>query len=126
MMIYMAWTPPIKRKLNKHLLDDERFYQLLSKNCNYMDRDTVFIFYMGLVSVIGEELRKNKLARLPHLGDFALVRQKPRPALVGKHHVVIDSREVLKFYPKERLRKYFNKRQGEVEVLQVLPPPFIH
>jgi len=117
----VAHTPPIDRRGNRHLLNNERFYKLLATECNYMDRDTVFSFYMALVGVIGEELRRHKVARLPHLGDFALTMQRPRPAWVGQSHVVIGSREVLKFIPKERLRRYFAKRQGPPRYLEVLP-----
>lgn len=80
---------------------------------------------MGLVELIGAELRANKFIRLPHLGDIALVTQLPRPAWVGKAHLVIGSREVLKMYPKEHLRRYFSKRQGPPRYLEVMPPAAI-
>lgn len=118
----MAWTPPTKYLKNKETLDSERFFRLLGQQSNYIDRDTAFIFYMGLVALIGDELRKNKIVRLPHLGDMALVMQKPRPAWCGRMHAVIGSREVLKFYPKEHLRRYFSKRQGSPRFSEILPP----
>lgn len=121
----MAWTAPTKYLKRKEILDDKRFYRLLSEQSNFIDPDTVFLFYMGLVALIGDELRKNKIIRLPHLGDFALVEQKPRPAWIGKLHVVIGSRQILKFYPKEKLRRYFNSRQGSPRFIEVLPPPAI-
>jgi len=105
----MAWTPPIKRREKKNLLNDKRFYRLLSEQCNFADRDTLFIFYTGLVQVVAQELRRHKVARLPHLGDFGLVEQKPRPGWMGKVHVHMVARDVLKFYPKERFRRYFSK-----------------
>ena len=67
----------------------------------------------------------NKFIQLPFLCDIALVMQKPRPAWVGKAHLVIGSREVLKVYPKERLRRYFAKRQGPPRYLEVMPSPAI-
>lgn len=122
---FMAHTPKLNRRENRHLLNDERFYKLLAKECNYMDRDSIFVWYMALVAVVGEELRQHGMARLPHLGDFSLSVQKSRTAWAGKAHVVINPREVLKFYPKEHLRRYFNKRQGPLRYLEVLPPaPF--
>jgi nucleoid DNA-binding protein len=122
MLAYMAWTPPTKHLKNKETLDSERFYRLLSEQSNFIDPDTSFLFYMGLVVLISDELRKNKIVRLPHLGDFALVEQRSRPAWMGKLHAVIGSREILKFYPKERLRRYFSKRQGLPRYSEVLPP----
>lgn len=119
----MAWTPPTKYLKKKELLDDKRFFRLLSEQSNFIDPDTCFLFYVGLVALIGEELRKNKFFRLPHLGDFAMVEQKPRPAWIGRIHAVIGSREVLKFYPKEHLRRCFNKRQGFPRFSEILPPP---
>ncbi len=118
----MAWTPPTNRLGKKNLLSDKRFYRLLSEQSNFIDPDTAFLFYAGLVALIGDELRKNKIVRLPHLGDFALVEQKPRPAWCGRMHAVIGSREILKFYPKERLRRYFSKRQGFPRYSEILPP----
>ena len=91
-----------------------------------MSRDMVFSFYMAMVGVVGNELRQHKMVRLPHLGDMALVETKSRPAWVGKAHVVLNPREVLKFYPKERLRQYFNKRQGDLRYLEFLPPPALN
>lgn len=118
----MAWTPPTKYLKNKELLSDKRFFRLLSAQTNFIDRDTTFCFYMGLVALIGEELRKHKFIRLPHIGDMALVMQKPRPAWLGRAHVIMCSREVLKFYVKEYLRRRFNKRQGFPRYSEILPP----
>ena len=103
-------------------MNEKRFYRLLSSQTNFIDPDTSFLFYMGLVALIGDELRKHKFVRLPNLGDFALVAMKPRPALMGKLHAVIGTREILKFYPKERLRRYFAMRQGPPRYIEFLPP----
>jgi len=118
----MAWTPPVKYLKRKELVNDKRFYRLLSEQANFIDPETSFLFYIGLVSLIGDELRKNKFVRLPHLGDFALITQKPRPAWIGRMHAVIGTREILKFFPKERLRRYFSKRQGPPRYIEIMPP----
>ncbi len=83
------------------------------------------MFYMGMIAAIGDELNKHQFVRLPHLGNMALVMQKPRPAWVGKAHLVIGSRAILKFYPKEYLRRRFSSRQGSPRYSEVLPPPAI-
>ena len=121
----MAWSPPTKYLKKQELLGNKRFFRLLSKQNNFMDPEVSFLFYAGLVSLIGDELTKNKFIRLPHLGDFALVEQKPRVAWLGRIHAVIGTREVLKFYPKEKLRRYMNKKQGIPRFSELMPPPFI-
>lgn len=107
----MPYTPPIQRNKRRHLLNDQRFYQLLTQQFSHISRDEAFIMYIAIVKLVEQELRRHKMVRLPHLGDFALVKYKSRPGLVGSHQVRLPEREVLKFYPKERLRRYFNARQ---------------
>lgn len=119
----MAWTPPIKHLKKKELLGNERFYRLLSESSGYIAPEAVARIYIGLVVLIEEELKKHKFIRLPILGDFALVRQKSRPAWVGRSHCVIDGREVLKFYAKEDFRQHFNKRQPILPLSHMPPPP---
>ncbi len=121
----MAWQPPTQYLKRKELISDKRFYRLLSEQTNFIDPDTSLLFYTGLVYLIAEELRKHKFIRMPNLGDFALVEQKSRPAWVGKLHAVIGPREVLRFYPKEKFRRYFNKKQGAIRYIELMPPPFI-
>ena len=110
----MAWKPPTKPLKKKELLDDERFYRELSAKCNFASDETITDWYLGLVKLISQELRENKFVRLPHLGDMALVMQKSRPALCGKAHVLLGPTEVLRFYPKTQMRRYFAKRKGQV------------
>ena len=62
----------------KGLLDEDRFYDLLSKQCNYMSEENVKTVYLGLVKLITTELRAHALIRLPHLGDFAIVEIRTR------------------------------------------------
>lgn len=107
----MPYTPPINRRENKHLLSDERFYKLLGQQYNHISKDEAFILYIAIVKLVEQELRRHKMVRLPHLGDFALVKYKGGPALMGSQQVRVGEHEVLKFYPKERLRRYFNARQ---------------
>jgi len=99
----------------------------LSAECNYIDENTVRQMYFGLVRVVKQELRKSKIARLPQLGDFGLVKQKGRMALVGKKQARIAPREIVKFYPADWIRGYFAARQGtptsdSAQYLQNIPP----
>ncbi len=121
----MAWTPPTKHLRKKELLDNERFYRLVSERSNYIDPEVALRIYFSVVAVITEELNKHKFIRLPILGDFALIRQKSRPAWVGRSHGVIDGMEVLKFYPRSTFREYFNQRQ-KIQMLSHMPPPPIN
>ena len=107
----MPHIPPInRRELKKSgILDEDRFFQLLSERCNYIDKDTSKVYYMALVKLITSELRTNGIVRLPHIGDFALVKQNPKIVWTGKVRRRIDAAYALKFYVKEALRIYFNK-----------------
>ncbi len=118
----MAWKPKTQYLKRKELLDQKRFFRLLSEKSNYIDYDTSFCFYMGLVELIGQELRENKFIRLPFLGDFCLIEQAPRVAWCGRLQAVISRRDVLKFYVKEDLRRRFNERQGAPRYTEILPP----
>lgn len=108
-----AWTAPTRHLRQRDLLNDKEFYRKLSAKWNYIDNEAVTIFYLGFVKLVANELKEHKFVRLPHLGDMALVGQKSRPAWVGKAHVRIGPRDVLKFYPKEKMRRHFNKQQGD-------------
>lgn len=112
--IFMPHIPKInRRELQKSgLFTEDRFYQLLSERCNFIDRQTARSFYHELVRLIVSELRTHKVVRLPMLGDFALIKQKPKSALVGKVRMMIGEISILKFYPKDTLRQYFNKFNG--------------
>ena len=97
-----------RRELKKQgLLSEDDFYRNLQANCDYIDEKTVRIFYMAVVKTITKELRDNKVARLPHLGDFALVPQKPKILLAGNRRE-FRAVNVLKFYPKPAWREYFS------------------
>lgn len=114
MLVDMAWKAPTKHLKRKDLLDNRRFFRLLSEQCGFKDEKIMRHMYQAFVGVVNDELRHNKFVRLPQLGDMALVPQKPRPALIGSSHrqVRIGSRNVLKFYPKEQWRRQINARQG--------------
>ena len=79
-----------------------------------MDQDAITQVYMSIVKLVTRELRMNKIVRLPYLADVALVSQRPRLGWRGKDRVYMDARDVLKFYPQEKMRRYFNRRQNEI------------
>jgi len=112
----MPHTPPIKRnELRKNkAFDDERFYRELSESCGYISHDMAQRYYLSLVKVITKRLKNEDLIRLPHLGDFALVQQQEKKVLGGKDIAgrylrrVLPAQKILKFYPLDSWRKYFN------------------
>lgn len=108
----MAWKPPIDRRSKRALLNDKRFFRLLAEECHFADKDTAFLVYIWVVKLVFQELRRFGVARLPHLGDFGLVEQKPRPGWIGKVHVRMGAKKVLRFYPKDRMKRYFRKYTG--------------
>jgi len=107
----MPYTPPIgiKELSKKGIFDEDRFFQLLSEQCNYTEKAVVKDFYMGFVRMLTQELRTTGIVRLPHLGFIALVKQKPTVGLSGKQRVRIDGKYMIKFYVKDTWRKYFTK-----------------
>lgn len=107
----MSHKPPIdiKSLAKSGVLDEDRFFRLLSEKNNYVDVGTVKNFYMGLVETITKDLRDNGVARLPHLGDFALVKKKDHIGWTGKIQQMIRGKYILKFYPKQSWKQYFTK-----------------
>ena len=109
----MAHPLPIDvRALGKEgVLDEERFFRLLSGHCNYVAPEVVKNFYEGLFHHMTDELRKNGVVRLPRIGDFALVKQKPTMGWAGQFQRIIKGSYILTFYPHQGWRKYFKKLQ---------------
>ena len=111
----MAQKSPIDvRELSKKgVLNEGRFFELLSEQNNYVDTRMVKDFYMGLVRLLTQELKKNGVIRLPHIGDIALVKQKDRVGWAGQFQKLILGKYILKFYPNLQWRKYFAKLGGK-------------
>lgn len=120
----MAHNPNLNlREMKKSgLLDEDRFFQLLSEKCNYIDKETAKTFYMAMVKVVVSDLRTNGICRLPHLGDMAIMKQKPRSVLAGTVRKIMQEMYVLKFFPKEALRIYFSKLDESFGGKQKLDP----
>ena len=93
----------------KGILNEDRFFRLLSEQNNYVDPKTTKDFYMGLVRLLTKELKENGVVRLPHIGIMAMVKQKDRIGWAGQFQRIISGKYILRFYPKEAWRKYFNK-----------------
>lgn len=107
----MPYKPPIKIPLLKKtgVLDENRFYRLLSEQCNYVNVEDVKSFYMGLVRLMTQEIRNNGIVALPHIGFFSLVKKKKRTSFFGKPTTKVSARYTLTFYPSYDWRWYFYK-----------------
>ena len=107
----MPYTPPIQIRelMKKGVMNENTFFQNLSAENNYVDPKTTKDFYMGLVRLLTSELRKNGVVHLPHLGDFALVKQKDRIGWSGRFQVMQTGKYMLKFYANQTWKKYFSK-----------------
>ena len=105
----MARKSPIdiKELAKKGFTNEERFFRLLSEQNNYVDKETVKDFYMGLVRLITQELRTHGFIRLPHLGDFAMLKAKDRVAWAGQYQRLLTGKYLLKFFASEKWRDYF-------------------
>jgi nucleoid DNA-binding protein len=117
----MPQTPAIKRSVfrKRGILDEKRFYRLLSEQCNYMEEENVKMFYLGLVRYIVKELREQGMVRLPHLGDLDLVRRHARRGLIGKDKNgkasvgILPETKALRFHQIYRWNEYFTKMRRE-------------
>lgn len=120
----MPHTAPINTsKLKKEgIIDEEKFFSLLSAENNYIDLKNTKTFYMGLVRVMTKELKEKGIVRLPHIGDFALVKQKDRYGLKGKTMGMITGVYVVKFYIKRAWRDYFKKLEEKSGLQGALDP----
>lgn len=114
----MAIKKPIEiLKLNKTgILAPDRFYRLLSEQCDYIDPESAKSFYIGLVRLLTKELRENGVVRMPYIGDIALVKQRSKWGWVGSTMAYVTGLYALKFYPNKSWREYFynlSKRPGK-------------
>lgn len=110
----MPSTPQINIPALKKMgiLDEDKFYRLLSDQCNYIDPKTVKdVFYAGFVRAITKELRVHGVVRLPHIGFFYLLKQKDKMGWAGKFQGILKGKCIIKFYATESWRKYFAKYQ---------------
>ena len=111
------------RELNKKgVLNEDRFFRLLSEHNNYVEPKMVKDFYMGLVRHITKELKDNGVVRLPHLGDMALVKQKDHIGWAGQFQKIITGKYLLRFYPKETWRDYFTQLEKKTGLEGKLDP----
>lgn len=91
------------------IFSKKRFYRLLSEQNNYADPEAMKEFYLGLVRCVTKELKEKGVVRLPYLGDFILLRQKPAVRWMGKSRVMAIGTYMLKFRPNDTWKRYFNK-----------------
>jgi hypothetical protein len=96
------------------VLSVEDFFNALSSENNYMDPKLAREFYMGFVRAVTKLIRKNGVAQLPHIGTFALVKQKDHMGWTGKVQQMIRGKHTLKFYPLQSWRTYFSKLGDEL------------
>jgi hypothetical protein len=112
----MSSKQPPEVREKRALLGRERYYKLLTEKCAEtgigVSRDLVYLVHMSSLQVIGQELNRNGVVRIPHLGTIALVEQNSRPALCGKARVRLPARKVLKVYPDYLLRRIYNTKQN--------------
>ncbi len=98
----------IRELKKKGVIDEEQFYQELAAECGHISVEMAKRFYGALVKVTSRKLKADGVSRLPHMGDFALVYQKEKTALVGTRRMFLHSIRVLKFYPHQKWRQYFS------------------
>lgn len=107
---------PKEVKEKRALLGTERYYKLLTEKCAEtglgVSRDLVYLVHMSALQVIGQELNRHGVVRIPHVGTIALVEQKSRPAWCSKMRVQLPARKVMKMVPDYMLRRIYNAKKN--------------
>lgn len=111
----MSTKQPPEIKEKRALLGRDRYFRLLGEKCaGYgVNRDLAYLVYMASIQVIGQELNRHGVVRLPHIGTIAMVEQKARPAWCGKARVHMPARKTLKMHPDYLLKKIYNTKQND-------------
>lgn len=103
----------VRLKKEGLILPDSEFYELLSEGWNHLEPETVKQFYLAFVKIVSRQIRTKGVIRLPHLGDYAIVKTPPtRPRIRGRYSGVDMSENdsyALRFYPDRNLKKYFSE-----------------
>lgn len=106
--------PEVKEK--RALLGSERYYKLLTEKCAEtglgISRDLVYLVHMSALQVIGQELNRHGIVRIPHVGTIVLAEQKSRPAWCGEMRVHLPARKVMKMIPDYMLRRIYNAKKN--------------
>ncbi|HWO07795.1 MAG TPA: hypothetical protein VNM40_04435 [Candidatus Paceibacterota bacterium] len=112
----MSRKMPKEVKEKRALLGTERYYKLLTEKCAEtglgVSRDLVYLVHMSALQVIGQELNRHGVVRIPHVGTIVLAEQKSRPAWCGKMRVQLPARKVMKMVPDYMLRRIYNAKKN--------------
>jgi hypothetical protein len=110
----MSSRQPKEIREKRALLKKDRYFKLLAEKCASFgaSRDLAYLVHMSALQVIGQELNRHGVVRIPHVGTIALVDQKSRVALAGKAQVRMPARKILKVYPDYVLRRIYNAKQN--------------
>ena len=97
-------------------LSEEEFYKALSERNNYIDPETVKIFYRELVKLIVAELRNKGRIRLPDFGDLRITKYRTHRIIDvnTRKEKVLPEMIALKFDACPPLKEYIRnfKREG--------------
>lgn len=105
------WEKLIKRTPGRppDWATEEELWAKVSKELDYTNPEMVRDVYYALVKVIGRELRRCKIVRLPGLADMYIYKNKEKVVVnpsVGR--VVVPSRWEVRVRVVDRLRDYFH------------------
>lgn len=100
----------VRLKKEGIILKDDKFYELLSEGWNHLDPESVRQYYLAFVKIVSRQIRTKGVIRLPHLGDYALVKQPTgRPVISTGRITKRNDIYALRFYPDRNLKAYFSK-----------------
>lgn len=114
MILSMSIKQPPEVREKRALLSRKRYYKLLGDKCaEYgISPDVAFLVHSASLQVIGQELNRNGVVRVPHIGTIAMVERAPGPAWYGQARVHAPARKTLRITPDRLLKLIYNKKQN--------------
>ncbi len=89
--------------------DEDFFFTMIGTEAGGIDKELSKRLYFGFVKHISKQLTREKMIRLPHLGDFAIRRRKESLLFSGNRQTrTLIEANCIKFYPADRWKAHFN------------------
>ena len=92
-------------------MKEKKFFEEVSKRCNYSDPELVRNVYLGLIKTIMHELRYNEEITLPHWGKFKTKQMKERKSTDVNTRIVrmFPAVRVISLIADRKLKEYIKK-----------------
>lgn len=99
-------------------INKKEFFDLLSKEANYIGVDTATSVYYAMIKIISRQLRSRHSIKIPDLGEFKLTIRKSRRSRnpnTGEMMILPPIPEV-RFTPDYKVKEYFQNYGKNVDL----------